>query len=487
MKKILGIITLFICANLCAQNKYKADWASLDARPAPQWYNDAKFGIFIHWGPYSVPAYAKKGNYSEWYWQILVDSTRTSAGHKEVRDYHNRVFGKDFTYPDFIKLFKCQIFNPVLWAKTLKRSGAKYVVLTSKHHDGYCLWDNKEADQSWGRPWNSTNSGPMRDLLGELTKAVRNEGIKMGIYYSLYEWFNPIYRSNVHQFVEKHLFPQFKDVVNKYSPSIIFSDGEWNYPDSIWRSPELLAWLYNESPSKDDVIVNDRWGSNTRHKHGGYYTTEYGSGLSNDKKAWEESRGMGSPYGYNINEDIEDYNSSQQLIYMLIDIVSRGGNFLLDIGPTADGRIPVIMQERLADIGKWLDVNGEAIYGTRCGTNTCQWSKGKIADAARGTFRIKYDIMKLTVSPDAGMAVKEVFFTRKKNNLYCICPLYPKKELNIKGVNLKTNGKVTMLGHKEDLKWRNKGKDLEIEVPILTASELPCQYAWTFKLSGIES
>lgn len=107
--------------------------------------------------------------------------------------------------------------QPCAMGQTLKRSGAKYVVLTSKHHDGYCLWDNKEADQSWGRPWNSTNSGPMRDLLGELTKAVRNEGIKMGIYYSLYEWFNPIYRSNVHQFVEKHLFPQFKDVVNKYS------------------------------------------------------------------------------------------------------------------------------------------------------------------------------------------------------------------------------------------------------------------------------
>ena len=189
--------------------------------------------------------------------------------------------------------------------------------------------------------------------------------MRIGFYYSLYEWFNPLWLKDRKRYVAEHMIPQFKDVVTRYRPAIIFTDGEWDMPSSDWKSEELLAWLFNESPCKDEVVVNDRWGKECRHHHGGYYTTEYGAGLKDDAHPWEESRGMGFSYGYNRAESIDDYQTPRELILMLCDLVSRGGNLLLDIGPTADGRIPVIMQERLIQMGDWLKVNGEAIYGTR--------------------------------------------------------------------------------------------------------------------------
>ncbi len=480
---LVFLFSLIITANLVAQSDnhpYKPEWSDLDARPVPQWWTDAKFGIFIHWGVYSVPAFSKVGEYAEWYWHSL------RSGKKEYVDFHNKNFGPLFSYADFIPKFKCELFDPDQWANVFKHSGAKYVVLTSKHHEGFCLWQNEQANQSWGRPWNSVDAGPGRDLLGDLSAAVRKEGLKMGIYYSLYEWYNPLYQSNVPLYVKDHMVPQFKDVVTKYAPSVIFSDGEWDHADTTWKSQQLLAWLYNESPCKNDVVVNDRWGKNTRHLHGGYYTTEYGSGMPDASHPWEENRGMAYSYGYSRTENIEDYNSSQKLLYMLIDIVSRGGNFLLDIGPTADGRIPVIMQERLLDMGKWLDVNGAAIYASKTWKNTCQWSKGKIEDAERGEYKTKYEIMKLTIDPDPGMAVKDIFFTVKSDTLYCICPKYPAGKMIIKDVQSTGKTAISMLGNTGQLKWKQVGKNIEVQVPAINPSELPCQYAWTFRVTGIK-
>ena len=486
MKKLFFIIFLLLSPSLFSQTRYQADWASLDSRPTPQWWLDAKFGIFIHWGPYSVPAFSKVGAYSEWYWMNLVNPKREKQGHTLTKNFHHKVYGEHFTYPDFVPMFTCELFDPVQWADIFQRSGAKYVVLTSKHHDGYTLWPSKEADKSWGRPWSSTNSGPGMDLLGALTNAVRKTDVKMGIYYSLYEWFNPLYTADVDLYVEKHMIPQFKDVVEKYAPSVIFSDGEWDHPHTTWKSTEVLAWLYNESASRNDVVINDRWGKETRHRHGSYYTTEYGSGMPNADNPWEENRGMAHSFGYSRTENIEDYNSTQELLYMLIDIVSRGGNFLLDIGPTADGRIPVIMQERLLEMGKWLEVNGEAIYGTNVWKETCQWTKGKVADAERGRYKVKYDVMRLTVAPEPGFAAKEIFFTQKAEDLYGICPVFPDKNLTIKNVTVKPSAKVQLLGMEGNLKWKQSGKNLIIEMPEVNPSKLPCEYAWTFKIAGIQ-
>lgn len=241
MKTTVFVIIFFLVSSVHAQIKYEANWESIDSRPIPSWYNNAKFGIFIHWGPYSVPAFSKVGTYSEWYWNQLVKKDKKGEVN-EYKEFHKRVYGDNFAYPDFVPMFKCELFDADQWANVFKESGAKYVVLTSKHHDGYCLWPSAESDKSWGRPWNSTNSGPMRDLLGELTNSVRNKNLKMGIYYSLYEWYNPLYKADVDLYVNKHMTPQFKDVVEKYAPSLIFTDGEWDHPYTACKAIAVLSY-----------------------------------------------------------------------------------------------------------------------------------------------------------------------------------------------------------------------------------------------------
>ena len=245
-----------LCAACAGAQTYQPNWESIDRRPAPAWFTDARFGIFIHWGVYSVPAYAPvlpgKLAYAEWYWHAITEGQKPGASPVDAGswDYHQRMYGADYDYRNFASQFRAELFDPDHWADVFARSGAKYVVLTSKHHEGFALWPSQEASRTWGRPWNAVEIGPRRDLLGDLTAAVRAKGLRMGIYYSLYEWYNPLYLSDKPRYVAEHMMPQFKDVVTRYKPSIIFSDGEWDLPSSEWRSPELLAWLFNESPAK---------------------------------------------------------------------------------------------------------------------------------------------------------------------------------------------------------------------------------------------
>ena len=472
---------------------FSPDWSSVDSRPTPAWWTDAKFGIFIHWGVFSVPAFAPRGEYAEWYWERLdapgnAASASDQAIRQETRAFHQRVYGRDFQYPEFAPRFRAEFFDAPQWADILKNSGAKYVVLVSKHHDGFALWPSREANTSWGRPWNSVDVGPKRDLVGELSAAVRSRGLEMGFYYSLYEWFNPLWLSGDRKaYVERHLFPQFKDLVTRYSPSIIFSDGEWSLPSEQWRAPELLAWLYNESPVRDKVVVNDRWGSETRHHHGGYYTTEYGAGLPGAEHPWEENRGMGHSYGYNRNENLDDYATGQRLLLTLLDTVSRGGNLLLNIGPTADGRIPVEMQERLAYLGQWLAHNGEAVYGTRTFRDGAQWSAGRRQALDTSTnYRAQYDVEKLTLSPEPGDARKEILFTRKGTTLYAILPLRPPGPLSLHDLRLAKGSRIGLLGSAHsNLPWRQHGPDLVITLPTLRDGELPFSGPLTLKIEGI--
>ena len=199
----------------------------------------------------------------------------------------------------------------------------------------------------------------------------------------------------------------------------------------------MLAWLYNDSPVAHKVVVNDRWGKESRHRHGGYYTTEYGAGLPGATHPWEENRGIGHSYGYNRNEDLNDYSSGRKLLLTLIDTVSRGGNLLLNVGPTADGRIPVEMQDRLAYLGQWLAHNGEAIHGTRVFRDGAQWTAGRRQEVDTSTnYRAKYDVEALTLTPAPGDARKEILFTRKDQALYAILPLYPQGELTVRELRL---------------------------------------------------
>ncbi len=483
---------LFILLNFClmtsifAQPKpYEATWASIDSRPAPAWFSDAKFGIFIHWGPYSVPAWAPKGNYSEWY-QYWVEGKATE-GQKDLyaafKKHQEQVYDSDFSYSRFGDMFKAEDFEPDEWAKLFAASGAKYVVLTSKHHDGFALWPSAEASQAFNRPWNSTVIGPKRDLAGDLFMAVKSTGLKMGFYYSLFEWFNPLYlQQDKSRFVNEHMLPQAKDLITRYNPDILWADGEWELTDEQWKSKELLAWAYNHTKNPD-LIVNDRWGKDTRKHHGGFYTTEYGADFASDHP-WEECRGIGQSFGYNQNEDLQDYNSAQALVLMLANIVSNGGNLLLDIGPTAGGKIPPVMQERLLQIGEWLNVNGEAIYGTRRWQVASQWSAGKrdAKPVAEGGLSGNF-ILKQTVAPDAGHAVKEAFFTYKNNELYAILPHLPKGKFALKNIPVQNNTVVTMLGQTKQLLWTRSNGNLIIDFSVL--KEVSPSVAYTLKISNV--
>jgi alpha-L-fucosidase len=488
MRKLIAALTLFGAAAIAAP-QYEAKWESLDKRPMPAWFQDAKFGIFIHWGLYAVPSYAAAGvpkeqQYAEWYWNSVESGKKlapTAPGSAAWR-FHQRVYGPDFDYARFAPMFRAELFEPDQWADTFQKSGAKYVVLTSKHHEGFTLWPSAAADRAWGRPWNSVTAGPKRDLLGDLSEAVRRKGVRMGIYYSLYEWYNPLWLADKERYAVEHMHPQFKDVVSRYKPSIIFSDGEWDLTSDKWRSEELLAWLYNESPVKDEVVINDRWGKDSRHKHGGYWTTEYTAGMSDAKHAWEENRGMGYSYGYNRVERVEHYRSGREMVLMLADIVSRGGNLLLDIGPTADGRIPVIMEERLLQIGAWLKVNGEAIYGTRQWTGTRQWSAGELPKVEYDKeFMTPYDVSKLAEAPAGGKAAIDAFFTKKDNAVYAILPRWPGKRFTVKGFDAKRVKSVALLGGAEGLKFGAAAGGVAVALPEMPAA-LMGQPAWVLKI-----
>lgn len=471
-----------LASAVSAQTRYQPTWESVDSRPTPRWFTDAKFGIFIHWGIYSVPSYAPVGNYSEWYWNALEKGPTEKGKPNPTWQFHAKNYGAKFPYKDFAPMFKAEMFDPTYWAEVFEKSGAKYVVLTSKHHDGFALWPSEHADKAWGRPWNSTVIGPKRDLLGDLTNAVRKRGLKMGLYYSLYEWYNPLWLADRKKFAVEHMHPQFKDVVTKYKPSIIFADGEWDMPGEDWKSPELLAWLFNESPSREDVVINDRWGKGARHKHGGYWTTEYTAGLDSGSHPWEESRGMGHSYGYNRAEQIGDYRSDREMILMLIDLVSRGGNLLLDIGPARDGRIPVIQQERLLQIGRWLATNGEAIYGTKPWKRTRQWSEGSQPKLETGEFMTRYEVTDFVERKKAGQAIIEAFFTVKNSDVYAIVPGWPGNNLVLKNMPSPPS-RVSLLGGHE-LKWSARGSDLTIEMPDPTGDASKTQHAYVLKLTG---
>ncbi|HNX33347.1 MAG TPA: alpha-L-fucosidase [Kiritimatiellia bacterium] len=455
MKCCLALALLAYVGTLHAQTAYKADWESLDKRPLPVWWQEAKFGIFIHWGVYAVPAYAPTdeanvyAKYSEHY------DNRLRTGNAAFTNFHARTYGARVAYADFAAQFRAEHFNPDQWADLFKKSGAKYVVLTSKHHDGFALFPSAYSPR-----WNAQVLGPHRDLAGDLIESVRKQGLHMGYYYSLLEWGNPLYaKATIGRWVQEMNIPQMKELVTRYKPDVLWTDGEWDFTDEELRSVDFLAWLYNESPVKDTVVVNDRWGKKTRGLHGGHFTTEYDlvhTGSSLDTQfvhPWEECRGIGGSFGFNRFETTAHYMTSAQCVETLVEKVSRGGNLLLNIGPQADGLIPVIMQERLLDMGRWLEVNGEAIYATTA------WRR-----------RPK------------NMRETKIYFTRKPDALYAICARWPQGPLTIDHV-AKADG-VTLLGSSLPVPFSAAEGKLTLQPPAVNPGNMPCEFAWTFKIAN---
>ena len=426
---------------------YRNNWESLNSRPVPSWFEDAKFGIFIHWGLYSVPAYAPKGTYAEWYGYHMHNEE------SDTRRFDLANYGENFKYSDFVQFFKAELFDPEQWVKLFDTAGAKYLNIESKHHDGFCMY---KSDYAWN--WNSADVGPHRDFCAELKEACEKSSVKFGAYHSVYEWFNPLYLKNPEEYALKHLIPMLKEFVEKYRPHTLFTDGEWEHESSVWHSTDFLTWLYNESSVKDFIVPNDRWGKETRGRLGGNFTSEYGmieGGRSieelEDKRVFEECRGIGASFGFNRIEEAEDYLSAEDLIEMLEDLVSAGGNLLLNVGPAADGTIPVIMQERLLQIGDWLKVNGEGIYSSRKYKKSTQ---------------------------------QDVCYTKRDGNIYAFLKRFPEGELTLNDIEFTPGIKVNLLGSDASIRTADDEGKLKLVIPALNPQKMLAKYIYTFKIEN---
>ena len=452
---LLNVFILSFTFNkISAQDRYEATWESLDSHEIPQWYKDAKLGLSLHWGVYAVPAWAPRLSgisYAEWYGNRMKDQNNPTY------QYHIDNYGSDFTYDDFIPLWKAESYNAKEWAKFAKQMGAKYIFITSKHHDGFCLWPSKYTDR------NAFKMGPKKDILGEFFDAAREEGLKVGLYYSLYEWYNPLYTGvdipyagmkEVDNYVDDFMIPQIKELIDLYQPDFFYFDGEWDHPEPFWRMKEVVAYYYNEAEKRNqEVFVNDRLGQGERGKHGDLFNVEYGydtesEGLLTHK--WSYWQGIAKTFGYNQDTNLEDILSPKEFIDKVIMGVSQNGNFDINVGPTAAGIIPDYEQYPLLELGKWLDINGEAIYGTQ--------------------YR---DIQ------NEG----DAYFTTKDDYVYAIYLKWQGEEFNLKSVKPIEGSKITMLGVSGELDWEwSESEGLTIIYPNHKARPTECSYAWAFKI-----
>ena len=360
--------------------RFEPDWHSLRGHRVPQWFDDAKLGIFIHWGLYSVPAWATpvgefgtvpwdrwfaNNPYSEWYLNTLRIKGSPTFEH------HRRTYGAGFDYMDFAGDFNASVeaWDAREMARLFEGAGARYVVLTTKHHDGFTLWPSRVENPNLP----PHQRGCRRDLVGDLTAAVRGCGMRMGFYYSGgLDWsFNPtpITSQDLVARTINHT-PEFaayadahwRELRDRYDPIILWND--IGYPEQSDLAA-IVAEFYNDHP---DGVINDRFETRkpgAARRHHDFTTPEYAQMDEITDFKWESCRGLGYSFGYNRAETGDHTLGESELIHLLVDVVSKNGNLLLNVGPRADGSIPAIQAERLRSLGSWLARNGEAIYGTR--------------------------------------------------------------------------------------------------------------------------
>ncbi len=455
---------------------YEPTFSSVKQHPLPDWYNDAKFGIFIHWGLYSVPAFAPRkqmdlkallsgdfggSSYAEWYQNSLriPDSA--------VQHYHAEKYGASFPYEDFAAAFNEQSrrWDPDEWSDLFQRAGARYVVLVTKHHDGFLLWPSQ-----YRNPHRSAYHAA-RDIVGELQRSVTARGLKMGYYYSsALDWtftLKPIQNiadlmtsGPADRVYRDYVAQQWKELIDRYEAWLLWSD--IGYPPS-YHLAKLFAYFYNH---RSDGVINDRWfqtpiglrnpigkfvlnqaakwmakqGNTNMPKvpHSDYVTTEYFGHDQVTTFKWEACRGIGNSFGYNQFEPTDDYQTAPTLIRLLADIVSKNGNLLLNVGPRADGTLPEAQLAALKGIGQWLAVNGEAIYGTR------PWTRFK----------------------DSGENGAEVRYTIKGSTLYVIVMTPPAdRTLALPDSPINPDGKVQLLGLDHPIEWARTGGRFVAHLP----------------------
>lgn len=439
---------------------YQPTVESLSTHPLPQWYGDAKFGIFIHWGVYSVPAWAPVGQeYAEWYWHNMDSKSDPTYAHEMS------LYGASATYDQFIPQFTASKFDPRAWVELFERAGARYFVQVTKHHEGFALFQTSVSRRA------SVYMGPGRDLVGELFGAAKRyaPSLKRGTYYSLPEWYNPAYPGDggsfpgggpkqyvtgapvpytgyipVSDYVNDFQVPQMLELINQYDTDIMW--GDIGGPNN---SLPVMAYFYNHAlnrPQPKEVVVNNRMGVGAWD----FTTPEYAANFALTPDKWEACQGIDPfSFGYNAATPDSAYFTAGQLIQRLVDIVSKNGNFLLDIGPRADGTIPQVMADRLTEIGDWLRINGDAIYGS------AYWIQ-----ATDGNVRF-------TVTPG-------------KFNMISLG--WPGDQLVVSApVPVTADSRIRLLGSDgRPLAWTQRDGQLIITMPPAGQSATRSQYAFTF-------
>jgi alpha-L-fucosidase len=451
-----------LLANLFGQATadYEPTLESLNKHSLPAWYANAKLGIFIHWGLYSVPGWAPlvhpehdftsqdyiiNNPYAEWYLNTMrLEGSPTQA-------YHREHYGSDYDYYNFVSTFnkENQKWNPADWARIFRDAGAKYVVLTTKHHDGFTLWPSSTPNPKL--PLDRQHAS--REIVGELTKAVRGKGLRMGLYYSGgYDWTfvpGPIRVAADYEKVKpqseaygKYVDAQMRELISRYHPALLWNDID--YPKS-GHPLEIMAEYYNAVP---DGVINDRFGI----KHSDFTSPEYQTLDRISANKWEECRGLGRSFGYNRAEGEAETIAPDELIYLLVDIVSKNGNLLLDVGPEADGTIPPVQMRRLQALGTWLRQNGQAIYDSH------PWKRAS-GETAEGVH---------------------VRFTQKGDEVFAILLGKPKNNrVTLSSFAAKPGSPIHLLGTQAALIWSQNGPDLAVQLP----AALPGNYAYVLRVS----
>lgn len=431
----------------------------LTNRRLPAWFDDVKLGIFIHWTAASIPAYAPvpedgiwplpggwdnptswtESPYAEAYQDSMAFPDNSTARYHA--EHHPGVAYEDFVYRWRELLAR---WDPAPWAELFERAGAGYVVVTTKIEDGFLLWPSSHPNPRL-KDWQSE-----RDVLGELNDALKARGIRLGFYYSGLDFtFSETPLPMMDMETEAAAFPRSKEyadlaeahwreLIERYKPSVLWSD--FGHPENAdTTTDDLFRWYYGQVP---DGVVNDRFDENRLdgyRSHRDFKTYEYKRDFSNATQEikWEANRGMGFSYGYNRQETDAHYSSSTLLIRELSDLVARGGNFLLNVGPTATGEIPWQQAQRLVEIGWWLRRYGTAIYGTR------RWDRptGTTGDGSGVRF---------TASGDAVHAI------------VLGCPTEAQIELDVR---LEPEAEVFLEDQPGALRWEPTDHGVRIELP----------------------
>jgi alpha-L-fucosidase len=439
----------------------------------PEWFVDAKFGIFIHWGVYAVPAF---GN--EWYPRNMYQKDSHEFKH------HVATYGEHtkFGYKDFIPMFKAEKFDAAEWAALFKKAGAKYVVPVAEHHDGFSMYDSKL------NKWNSVKKGPKKDIIGLLKQAVENEGLVFGLstHRAENEWFyngGMKFPSDVQDTTitlygrraseEKHSEDFAKEwlahtyeLINKYEPKLIWFDWTVNNPVLMPYFNKFMAYYYNNALDWGvNVVVNTKQGYPTNIQ---VWDIERGKSENMMKFPWQTDTSIGKKSWSYIEG--EENKTPEQIVHDLIDIVSKNGVLLLNIGPKADGTITEEQKAVLLSIGEWLNVNGEAIYSTRC------WKKfGEGgAESTKGSF---------TDNTATEYTVQDIRFTTKGNDFYAIVLNWGEEAL-VKSLNNEAIAdakilNVQMLGSDEKIEWTQTDEGLKLSFP----KTKPCGFAYSFKIT----